>query len=206
MLGSSIKKGRHYLVDWIILINPKHIFEFGVGAGNLARAIKDKNNSIVIDGCDCFAPAVEYHLKNNSSPYSSIIHKDMRNIDFCHINKKYDMVLFGDSMEHIPERDARMILNGLSCPAIGIRIPVGAYPQGAKYGNKDEAHLWTFKIDWLEGFKDWKINMNTVTDVTPNGKSYKTYSEIIDNVDISIPFKYIGNFGLLRRVKDEVPG
>lgn len=76
--------------------------------------------------------------------YDNTIINDVRNItDFY-----YELVIFGDILEHLPKEDSLDVLNRALDHAayVVVALPVIHYPQGAMDGNPYEEHVseWTW--------------------------------------------------------------
>ena len=117
-------------------------------------------NSIIVDGLEVWEPYInEFKLFEK---YRSTIHVDARNWN----NYCYDMVIFGDVLEHMTEIEAKSLwikVSKMAKHAI-ITIPIIHYPQGAEFGNPYEVH---HEEDW---------NTERVLNSFPGIIEYKEFS------------------------------
>lgn len=123
-------------------INPRTILDCGTGSGIYSDIIKENfKDSIVLDGIEVWQPYIdEYSLKDK---YNSLTKIDVRK----HENFNYDLVIFGDILEHMSKEDALSLWGKVSKQAkyAIIAIPIIHYPQGSAFGNPYEVHV---KDDW----------------------------------------------------------
>lgn len=73
------------------------------------------------------------------------LYKELYNVnimDFDWTDKFYDLIIFGDILEHLTIQDAQKILKIAAehCQDLIVAVPF-EYPQGICYGNKYEIHL-----------------------------------------------------------------
>jgi predicted TPR repeat methyltransferase len=123
-------------------LNPKTILDVGTGVGDYLALIRSYlSPDIVVDGVEVWQPYVEeYSLKER---YDHLFVQDVREMtDF-----NYDLIIFGDVLEHMPEEDSVRLWAAASQQAkYGlISIPLGHHPQGAYAGNPYEVH---HEEDW----------------------------------------------------------
>jgi phospholipid N-methyltransferase len=123
-------------------LNPQTVLDVGVGSGVYRNIIKNiVNPDAVIHGIEAWEPYVEmFDLKNR---YDKIFVQDAREFEDFH----YDLVIFGDVLEHMPESDAVALWEKVAKQAkyALIAIPIMHYPQGAAGGNPFEVH---HEEDW----------------------------------------------------------
>lgn len=184
------------IINLITLIDPKSILDIGVGFGKygfLSREYLDtkeeqgyKNFQLTVDGIEVF--------DNYLTPVHSFIYDNIfigNALDVVPtLEKKYDLVLLIDVLEHFNYDDGILLLNKLlKCSNnILISIPVKIGDQGAAYDNIHEVH----EFQWLnKHFKNFK---NTL--FLYNQKSYLTL--ICESSDLK---KYIKRKWLSRTVK-----
>lgn len=159
MPGSS-KENKSWMIDKIKEIRPKTVLDVGAGNGNIADLIKDTfSDSIEIDGLEVWAPYIEdFNLR---SKYRNVFNADARSFD----SWNYDLVIFGDVLEHMKEQEARDLWAKASKYAknIIITIPIIHYPQGEHFGNPYEIHQ---EEDW---------NTKRVLNAFPGIVNYKQF-------------------------------
>ena len=123
-------------------INPRTVLDVGAGAGVYLDIIrKNLDQDVNVVGVEIWEPYIEkFNLKDR---YDKIIVKDVRLID----DFDYDLVIFGDVLQHMSEEDAVKLWNKVSKQARAaiIAIPIIQYPQGAHEGNPYEVHV---EEDW----------------------------------------------------------
>lgn len=155
-------------------LQPASVLDVGCGFGRwgfLCRELLDVFKGRIekdawktrIDAVEVFGGYInEIHAKL----YDSIFVADMRDfLDACHA--KYDLMIFGDVLEHLPKADAVGVL--LRAKKIAKRILIGIplgdkWQQGECFGNTHEAHVSTWeRQDFMNG--ELKSNgMITYTD------------------------------------------
>lgn len=132
--------------DWIVekvrQIAPENILDVGVGAGNLEYYVRSNlGTSIQLDGIEVWKPYIsEFNLLER---YNNLFVIDAREWK----NWNYDLVMFGDVLEHMSEQEAVELWKKAADQAryAIITIPIIHYPQGAYAGNPYEIH---HEEDW----------------------------------------------------------
>ena len=136
MSGNSMPEGKPYAISKIIEIDPKTVLDVGAGRGAYATIMFPYKPNIVFDAVEIWEPYVEkFNLKNK---YRNIYIQDIRDFnDFS-----YDLVIFGDVLEHMPMSDAIKVWENVSCKAkyALISIPIVHMPQDELEGNPYEVH------------------------------------------------------------------
>jgi len=120
----------------------KSILDVGAGSGTYADALRDAGWQGTIDAIEVWQPYIDKF--DLASKYRTVYAIDAR--DFCEFY--YDLVIFGDVLEHMPESDAVEIWTRASNQAASgvIAIPIIHYHQTALNGNPYEEHVtedWT---------------------------------------------------------------
>ncbi|MFW5437700.1 hypothetical protein [Paenibacillus apiarius] len=163
-MGTSNWQNVSFCIDLIRRINPSSILDVGIGFGRwgiISREFLDVWNGkikkdswdIHVEGIEAFSSNIENHHKEF---YSKIWEQDARNFfDSCSTN--YDLVIFGDVLEHFYKEEGYKILDialKLS-DYVMINIPIGQnWEQGSLYGNEYEEH----KSEWeFEDFNRYSI-------------------------------------------------
>jgi len=123
-------------------INPKTVLDVGAGAGVYLDIIKNNlENDVSVEAVEIWEPYIkEFNLE---SKYNIVWNKDVRLFK----EFSYDLVIFGDIMEHMTKEDAVKLWDNVSKTAGSaiISIPIVHYPQGHEHGNPYEEHV---KDDW----------------------------------------------------------
>lgn len=134
----SSDENRSWVTEKIKQLELKHILDIGAGSGTYGKLIKSIDNNYVVEAVEIWEPYIkEFNLE---SIYDVVYLKDAREFEFI---KKYDLVIFGDILEHMSEDDASKLWNKASnfCKYGLISIPTVHFPQGAEYGNPYEVHV-----------------------------------------------------------------
>ena len=123
-------------------INPQTILDCGTGSGIYLDLIREHiGANVVVVGIEAWEPYIqEFNLNKR---YDKLFQVDVRE----HDDFNYDLVIFGDILEHMSKEDAIALWNKVSKQAkyALISIPIIHYPQGASFGNPYEIHV---KDDW----------------------------------------------------------
>lgn len=135
MGGYSYGFFKNEIKNWIIdNFDPNStILDVGCGSGTYYNLLY--NNFKHIDGVEVFEPnIIEHKLKEK---YERIFCCDIKDFKYEH----YDLIIFGDILEHLPVKDAQNVLNYACerCNNLVVALPYN-YPQDAFYGNKYEEH------------------------------------------------------------------
>lgn len=169
MPGSdSANKG--WVMEKLREIEPKRILDVGAGNGNFGQRVKSVfGDSVVIDAIEAWEPYISQF--NLNSKYNNVFNQDARLWD----DFAYDLVVFGDVLEHMSEAEAKELWSKASSAAkYGlITIPIIHYPQGAEFGNPFEIH---HEEDW-----------NTA-------RLLEAFPGIIDYKEFSITGAYLAKF------------
>ncbi|MBZ5497973.1 MAG: class I SAM-dependent methyltransferase [Acidobacteriia bacterium] len=130
------------------------ILDLGMGAGCFGKLIKEKIDShIKITGVEVW----ERYRNSRWDFYNEITLKDIREF-IKEEQRKFDIILFLDVLEHFDKFQGREILDFAmrqAKQAILLSTPITKYPQGACGGNPFEEHRSTWTDDELfaVGFK-----------------------------------------------------
>lgn len=110
------------------------ILDVGAGCGTYYNYLHDYFTNM--DAVEVFEPNIEmYDLKNK---YNKVYNIDIRYLQYGH----YDIIIFGDILEHLKVEDAQKVLNYAlkRCKEVIVAVPY-MYPQDAIKDNKYEVHL-----------------------------------------------------------------
>lgn len=131
----SYNYGKDEIVKWV-----KENFNFGatcldVGAcdGKWAKLLGDY---LDMDGVEIFTPNIIKH--DLAHKYKKIFDSDIANLEY----EYYDLIIFGDVIEHMSVEKAQKVLNYAKnrCADMIIGVPF-LYSQGPIYGNPYEVHI-----------------------------------------------------------------
>lgn len=153
-------------VEWYKKLNPSSVLDIGPGEGTYSNLMRHLNNAHW--SCvEVWAPYLnQFDLW---SKYNKVYVSDIRCFDFNFLSYKTDLVIFGDCMEHLERKDAKLVVSKLmlNTKNIFLSIPHGPCPQKSVDGNGFEAHLSTWYSDEIiELFKksgrivDYKLEDN----------------------------------------------
>lgn len=138
----SSPSGKDETAEWIKTVKHDYILDVGVGQGTYADLIKKhKIKTKILDGIEAWKPYFDEFSLNKK--YGAVFNLDVR--EWHHWD--YDIVIFGDVLEHMSKKDAVKIWNECSKQAryAVISIPIVHSPQGHVHGNPFEEHV---KDDW----------------------------------------------------------
>ena len=156
MPGSEVAK-----FGWLIPhianlgIERPRILDVGTGRGLLIDYLYNGFVAADVDGIEVWEPYIqEFNLRGK---YNNLFVMDCREFTQW---LNYDVVMFGDVLEHMPKEDAVQIWNAAEGTHRYISIPTVYCPQGHEHGNPYEAHVtddWTHKevLETFSGIKEW---------------------------------------------------
>jgi SAM-dependent methyltransferase len=119
---------RNYLMD---RYPPKsEILDVGAGGGTYALLLGDY---FELDAVEVYKPTAEYI----EGRYRKVFNQDIRDFEY----DKYDIVLFGDVLEHLEVEEAQKVLEYAipRCEEVIVAVPY-QYKQGEVNGNVYEIH------------------------------------------------------------------
>lgn len=125
----------------MVELQPKTVLDVGPGAGAYATIARRVGSVEVVDAVEIWEPYVaEFGLTHL---YDTLHVADVRE----HENFDYDLVCFGDVLEHMSREDALAVYSRALAQAkhVLFSIPIIHVPQGAYAGNPHEEHV---EDDW----------------------------------------------------------
>jgi 2-polyprenyl-3-methyl-5-hydroxy-6-metoxy-1,4-benzoquinol methylase len=153
--GLSLGEGKHETMMWINDIKPSTVLDVGAGAGMykllIERLVLERAQPKTVDAIEVWEPYVkEFEL---DKLYNNVYTQDVRDWD----NWDYDLVIFGDVLEHMTKEEATKVWEKVSKQAryAIISIPLGHNHQDAYNGNPFEEHVtdgWELQ-EILDSFK-----------------------------------------------------
>lgn len=152
-MGFSDPENKPWAAEKIKEINPATVLDVGAGQGVYLDIIRrDLGTKVHIVAVEVWKPYIDqFNLTNR---YDKVIQSDIREVD----NFDYDLVIFGDILEHMSEEDALEVWDKVSKQARNalISIPIIHYHQDAINDNPYEIHV---EEDWnskrvLENFSN----------------------------------------------------
>lgn len=121
---------------------PTSILDVGPGAGQWFDLLKPWFPDVRFDAIEIFQPYVERYQLDKK--YDNVFVGDARklfagrNLDGCFL---WDLVVFGDVLEHMKRDEARAVVDNLLLHYALISIPIGPCPQDPTEENPYEEHL-----------------------------------------------------------------
>ena len=145
MPGSS-SAGREEALRMLFKIDPepKTILDVGPGRGQWYDLLKPWYPDAIFFGVEIFEPYVRRYGLDDK--YDFIWIDDVRTFA-RDIDKLFDLVIFGDVIEHMTRTDAIYCVNRLCSSRALISIPIGECPQDPTEENPYEAHLATWETE-----------------------------------------------------------
>ena len=123
---------------------PQTILDVGPGRGQWFDLLKPWYPDAIFEAVEIFEPYVErYGLR---SKYSDILIGDVRD-GLPYPPYVWDLVIFGDVIEHMEKDDAILAVYRLLKRHALISIPIGECPQDGTEENPYEAHLATWETE-----------------------------------------------------------
>lgn len=132
-MASSYKEYKEEVREYLKRYRGSTILDVGAGCGTYGILLRDYFNEI--DAVEVFKPNIErYELWNI---YRSVFNEDIRDFKYGW----YDIIIFGDVLEHLSVEEAREVLRYASqhSKVIIVAVPY-CYKQGIEEGNEYEIH------------------------------------------------------------------
>jgi hypothetical protein len=136
------------LKDHIGRLAPINLLDVGAGAGKNGALIKQVNQNIFLEGIE---PTQEYIDKYNlNTYYNKLYQKDLQTFAKDHSTNKYDIVIFGDVLEHLLRSEVIDYIDYFAYRANWIiAIWPTNLPQDNVGGNHFEIHKNNFTLNDL---------------------------------------------------------
>jgi hypothetical protein len=137
-MPTSDDRGKKEALAWIASTFPREakILDVGPGAGFWGWELS-RLGFVHVDAVEVWGPYVE--LFNLRKVYQEVFVADVRYFSLLGI---YDLVIFGDVLEHLSRADAKEVLGRATADESYALVSVPwMYPQGPHEGNPWEAHL-----------------------------------------------------------------
>ena len=136
----SSRESDAFVIDFVWRNQIHSVLDVGAGAGKYFDILGP--HVARIDGIEVWEPYVsEFNLHDK---YDTLYVGDAREVMALDIlDGSYDMVVFGDVLEHMPKEDALTLWQESARVATWglISVPIIHFPQGAEYGNPYEVHV-----------------------------------------------------------------
>ena len=133
----SDDSGRSYVAELLGRLIPSRVLDVGPGAGAYGRLVRQVLAVDVLDAVEAWEPYVERFALLDI--YDAVTIEDVRKVT----KFDYDLVIFGDVLEHMSRDDAVAVyeLARAQAKAVIVSMPIIHYPQGEEEGNPFEAHV-----------------------------------------------------------------
>jgi hypothetical protein len=161
----SSSDGKEFFTEWFKnflstvpgIGNPKRVLDVGAGEGAYGKIIRRVDSSCHIEAVEIFEYSGRFGL---DAIYDKVYMQDIR--DFMETNQDtYDLIIFGDVLEHLSKLDALRVWAGMKPRAkfLLISLPIIVpgkvwsidYNQGPHeyQENPNEKHLYSWEYDEL---------------------------------------------------------
>jgi 2-polyprenyl-3-methyl-5-hydroxy-6-metoxy-1,4-benzoquinol methylase len=153
-MPGSMPEGKQFIKNffgWYIgEEDSARVLDVGPGSGNYYDLLNNRGeyegypgaalSNIEWTAVEIFPNYIDFF--NLHSKYSSIIISDIYDVDWEELGW-FDVVIFGDVLEHMEESRGREVIAKAveHAGAVIISLPIVDYPQGSSYGNEHEAHI-----------------------------------------------------------------
>ncbi len=155
-MPSSSGEGKLLFREWMTVFKPATILDVGVGAGIYGMIAREVSPESHLTALEVYEPYVEtYKLKEK---YNKVVVEDVRT--FCLHMDNYDLIIFGDVLEHLPKEvaiwvwkemkvHAKFLWLSLPIKVVGRAWSLGYYNQSPhEYAvNSQEKHLYDWEYD-----------------------------------------------------------
>jgi hypothetical protein len=201
-LGTSNWQNISYNIELVRKLNPKSVLDVGVGFGRWGILFRefleiwdnsnyDGNWERVIDGVEIFPDYIkDYHRYFYSNIYIENALEYLRKTD-----KQYDLINFGDVIEHLPKQDGEELIRLAMDKSryVLINIPIGKH--WVQEGTKDNPHEAHRSVWYNNDFTKYKYHrIKSFTDLT-----LRDYSVVLLSKN---KIKYDKRFGKYFRIKN----
>lgn len=135
-MPGSVRENDEFVRQWVLDNNVKEVLDMGAGKGTYSDLLIDIVDHI--DAVEVWTPYIaEFELEKK---YDYVYNEDIRT--FVPVND-YDLVIFGDVLEHMTEDEAVAVWERMPAHAKAglISVPIIHYPQGAEFNNPFEVHV-----------------------------------------------------------------
>lgn len=163
-MPTSNRENSGWMINQILSSNISTILDVGAGMGTYALELSLSGYSGKIYASEIWEPYV--NLFKLDTLYTEIYVEDIRERS----NFKYDLIIFGDVLEHMDKNDCISIWSKVSKQAkyCLISIPIIHCPQGPIMGNPYETHIkddWTHEevINTFYGINNYIISRTTAS-------------------------------------------
>lgn len=139
-MPGSVRENTQDVIEFIKTHEITSILDVGAGCGTYGKIVRENIQSeIELDAVEIWPEYVE--IFNLKYLYNNVYQQDARDIS-AHEFAGYDLVIFGDVLEHMSRFDSLKVWERASNARYGmISVPIVHYPQGALWNNPYEVHI-----------------------------------------------------------------
>jgi hypothetical protein len=139
LMGTSYEEGKPWIIERIMRTHPRRVLDVGAGCGTYRTLLRLAGYAGTIDAIEVWRPYIDrFHLLDR---YDDVYEQDVREWRMQHF-EGYDVVIFGDVLEHMSAEDAVRVWNrAMIAPMRVLSIPIIHYPQGDLNNNPYEIHV-----------------------------------------------------------------
>ena len=134
---ASYNEGKLEVIQYVLSLEPESILDVGACDGKWAQLLRAAGYEGRLDACEAFKPNAAKILEL----YDNVFVGDIAN--YYYSPEAYDVIIFGDVIEHMTVESASWVLTYAKCRAeqdIIVGVPF-QYKQGELYGNPWERHI-----------------------------------------------------------------
>lgn len=147
-MPTSDAQGREWVAEILDAIGPdlKLIVDVGPGDGTYERIFRCQTPNANWIGVEIWAPYISRF--NLWDSYDTVVCCNIMDYKWP---EGVDLVILGDIVEHLPEADARLLLETCKKKAknVIVSLPIIDSHQGEVDGNPYEAHLYQWKFEQI---------------------------------------------------------
>lgn len=135
----SSREGKEWSAERISELAPRRILDVGPGVGTYVDLLRPLLPGSHWTGLEIYRPYVEHYALDER--YDDVLIGDIRAFDWS-ARPEWDLVIFGDVLEHLELPDARRAWRGALARSAAVlaSLPIVDYPQGESNGNVNECH------------------------------------------------------------------
>ena len=158
-MPTSSSHGKKWLTERFRQLHPRRVLDVGPGGGTYAlrwRPLVWGDYWAAVEGFEIYVD--EFNLRNL---YDHVDVMDIRDYRWA---EPFDLVIFGDVLEHMPYEEAKDVLekaiaNVGELGAVCVSVPIGEHPQGAVNGNDLERHVHSWTLEDLINLEpdNWRL-------------------------------------------------
>jgi 2-polyprenyl-3-methyl-5-hydroxy-6-metoxy-1,4-benzoquinol methylase len=155
-MPTSSPEGKGWIARSVVALGPATLLDVGPGVGTYADLLRPSLPSARWACVEVHEPYVDdYGLRQK---YDDVHVADVRSFPWP---RRYDIVILGDVLEHLPLADALAVWRAARAHAghVVLSLPIVEHPQGPQHGNVHEAHLHTWRheavLATLPGIRRW---------------------------------------------------